>query len=732
MQHRYRTLCSLTVGRLARMILLPLIVLVGCLPAFAQGQSSIRVFYPNGGETLVVDSTVQIRWLASGVSGQLTIEYSADSGSTWTFIDTVTARTGFDSLAWQIPLDTTRKGLVRISSGTVNDVSNNVFTISTVPPRTLTVLYPNGGQLFKVDSTITIRWTGLNVTGTLSVEYSADGGTTWESIGTKAAVTGADSLVWVIPNDTTTRALVRVRTSDSSVQDASNAVFSIKLQINPSVKVSYPNGGEVFAADSTVRIRWEAEDMTGLLTVQYSADSGKTWKPVGNKAVRIGPDTLAWKVPNDPTTHALVRVGTFNASVSDTSDMIFTITARPDSLNPTVTVLYPNGAEVFAPDSTVQVQWRSRNLSGQISAQLSIDGGTSWQPIGNKAARDGLDTLAWKVPNVSTQTALIRISNGQGAAVVRDTSDATFTITGAPDTLNPTVTVLYPNGNETFMADSSVTVRWQSQDIVGQLVVQYSVDGKTWKAVGNKTARAGLDSLVWKVPDDPSTTALLRIGTANGSLRDTCNAYFTILAAVIDTTTPSLKILYPNGGERFPEDTSIYIRWRSIKITSRIFVAYSINGGGTWTVIDSLNPTSGVDSLLWKVPAQTSQNAYILVSSVDGAIKDASDNGFRVILAGSSSVDPSVRLESGTSLVGVFPNPASSGAEIRWRQSVPADVSLRLIGQDGRAVRTVDGGHREAGSGALRFNLDGLSSGTYLYELHIGSEALTGIMTVVR
>jgi hypothetical protein len=149
-------------------------------------------------------------------------------------------------------------------------------------------------------------------------------------------------------------------------------------------------------------------------------------------------------------------------------------------------------------------------------------------------------------------------------------------------------------------------------------------------------------------------------------------------------------------------------------------------------VIDSLDPVSGVDSLLWRVPSQASQNAYVIVSTVDGAMKDASDNSFRVVPAGAASVDSDPRSDVGTVLVGVFPNPASSDAEVRWRQSAPADVSLRLFGSDGRLVGTVDGGAHEAGPGVLRFGLDGLSSGVYLYELRIGRETRAGTMTVVR
>ena len=85
-------------------LLLPLLFLVGAsISASAQGQGFLAVQYPSGGQNLVIDSTVQIRWISQNNTGTLNISYSIDSGATWTLIDTATAHNGQDSMAWVVP-----------------------------------------------------------------------------------------------------------------------------------------------------------------------------------------------------------------------------------------------------------------------------------------------------------------------------------------------------------------------------------------------------------------------------------------------------------------------------------------------------------------------------------------------------------------------------------------------------------------------------------------------------
>ncbi|MFN8395566.1 MAG: hypothetical protein U0176_13075 [Bacteroidia bacterium] len=74
----------------------------------------------------------------------------------------------------------------------------------------------------------------------VSLEYSTNGGTTWNTI-----VSSGGSYSWVIPNVYSTNALVRATdVSVSCNSDVSNAPFTLTSQVT----VTIPNGGEVFPA----------------------------------------------------------------------------------------------------------------------------------------------------------------------------------------------------------------------------------------------------------------------------------------------------------------------------------------------------------------------------------------------------------------------------------------------------------------------------------------------------
>ncbi|MFT5751457.1 MAG: hypothetical protein ACI86L_000959 [Dokdonia sp.] len=89
----------------------------------------------------------------------------------------------------------------------------------------LTVTYPNGGEKFFSAGSLqnTIRWDRINTTGTFLVEYSLDGGSTWDDVGTAGAT--ARHIDWTAPPIFTGDALIRV--TSGSFSDESDETFNI-------------------------------------------------------------------------------------------------------------------------------------------------------------------------------------------------------------------------------------------------------------------------------------------------------------------------------------------------------------------------------------------------------------------------------------------------------------------------------------------------------------------------
>ena len=91
------------------------------VPKHSGGQVPLAYLqYPNGGETLTANQTIQIRWLADDDEGVefVDIEYSSNAGNTWGLIASQIPHSG--SFSWSVPDQNTEQGWIRITA-TDND-----------------------------------------------------------------------------------------------------------------------------------------------------------------------------------------------------------------------------------------------------------------------------------------------------------------------------------------------------------------------------------------------------------------------------------------------------------------------------------------------------------------------------------------------------------------------------------------------------------------------------------
>ena len=108
---------------------------------------TVAVASPNGGETLAVGSVRNILWSTVPGIGNVKIEFSADSGSTFPNLIAYTANNG--SYSWAVPDSIGANIRVRIS----DSANANVFDASDANFRiagAFTLLTPNGGEVWNV------------------------------------------------------------------------------------------------------------------------------------------------------------------------------------------------------------------------------------------------------------------------------------------------------------------------------------------------------------------------------------------------------------------------------------------------------------------------------------------------------------------------------------------------------------------------------------------------------
>src|SRR5207245_2582230 len=157
-------------------------------------------------------STQPITWTATGTVANVKLEYSKDNFATATVISASAPNTG--SYTWTIPdaISTTVKVRVTdVSDPAASDTSDANFKVQDA-----------------FTPTRTVAWTTSGTVPNVKLEYSKDNFVADVRVITASAA-NTGSYNWIVPDDPTTTARVRVSdVNDGTVLDTSDAVFRIE------------------------------------------------------------------------------------------------------------------------------------------------------------------------------------------------------------------------------------------------------------------------------------------------------------------------------------------------------------------------------------------------------------------------------------------------------------------------------------------------------------------------
>ena len=504
---------------------------------------------PNGGETLQQECTYYITWNSASFFTTVKLEYSTNNGTSWNTITTAATNNG--SYGWTVPNIGSGQCLVRASNSTslsVNDVSNATFTIAPA----ITVLSPNGGETWVGCSTYPITFAHTNCNSYYNIDYSTNGGSTWTNIATSlyTSSTYTTSYNWQVPNGlTSSQCLIRVSDYYGTLaSDVSNANFNI-IPSND-ITVTAPNGGENITGLSTYTITWtNLPSASGQYQLQYSTNNGSSWT---NIVSNITGNAYIWTVPNIPSTQCLVKVIDYVTPCKyDNSDATFTISPA----TPTLTA--PNGGETLQQECTYYITWNSASFFTTVRLEYSTNNGTTWNTITTAATNNG--SYGWTVPNIGSGQCLVRASNSTSLSV-NDVSNATFTIA-------PAITVLSPNGGETWVGCSTYPITFAHTNCNSYYNIDYSTNGgSTWTNIATSlyTSSTYTTSYNWQVPNGlTSSQCLIRVSDYYGTLAsDVSNANFNIIPSNDITVTA------PNGGENITGLSTYTITWTNLPSAS--------------------------------------------------------------------------------------------------------------------------------------------------------------------
>lgn len=570
---------------------------------FTIAAPGITVTSPNGGEIWTINQSESFTWTSQFIQGNVRIDINRDyPNGVWTTIYASVPNDGIE--VWNPTGPPTTNARIRIVS--VNDP--NIFDISdgnfTIRAPTITVTSPNGGETWLVNTQQQITWTtDTTFHGNIHIQLNrAYPNGPWTTLFSN--ISPDSNVVWTVTGPPTGEARIRVVAAfDTTISDVSNANFTIAA---PAITVTSPNGGEIWTINQTRTITWTSQFIQGNVRVELNRNypSG-AWTVLFNNTPNDGSEN--WVVTGPPTTSARIRVVSINdTSYNDISNANFIIRA------PVITVTSPNGGEFWPINSVQNITWTvDTAFVGNVNVQLNRNYPSgAWETLFSDIPSNL--PASWTVVGPPSQAARIRVV-AVFDTTVSDISNANFSI------VNPTLTVIYPNGGDTLFAGSNYTIRWTRQYVSGSVQVHLnrSYPNGEWVLLGTTNA----DTLVWEATQPETWEARIRVRAVNDTtVADVSDANFAILVnSVADRSSAIpkefvLENAYPN-----PFNTSTTIK---VGVPKEAFVnlaVYNLLGQKVATLhYDKLSP--GYHSFIWNAP-MTASGVYIVRMATNDYVK---------------------------------------------------------------------------------------------------------------
>ncbi|MFO7660151.1 MAG: Ser-Thr-rich GPI-anchored membrane family protein [Candidatus Cloacimonadaceae bacterium] len=370
---------------------------------------------------------------------------------------------------------------------------------------TITVLSPNGGENWYTGNIYPITWTYTNLTGNVYIQLVPYSNTSTQpalTIATNVPIADG-SYAWSIPATLTINGSYKIRivwlsVLDVYIADESDGPFTISSgYVTPSITVTSPNGGENWQIGQTYPITWNYTNLTGTVRIELVSPS---MTPIANIIAEtpIEDGVYNWTIPNSVMPASFYRIHIVWNSIltvyfGDLSDADFTISAG--AIVPSVTVLQPNGGEVWMRGRTYQIRWQSVNPSAAGSVEIALFNGLSSGTVPIIIAPNTPDDgyFAWTIPRniVTGRRYKIRIRqlyyNG-----AMDFSDGYFAILGLP--VISIVDVIKEAGKISFNIES------ESAEPVSVKI--YNLKGQVVKNLVSAELISGSKTITWNGLND--------------------------------------------------------------------------------------------------------------------------------------------------------------------------------------------------------------------------------------
>ena len=217
---------------------------------------------------------------------------------------------------------------------------------------------------------------------------------------------------------------------------------------------------------------------------------------------------------------------------------------------------------------------------------------------------------------------------GSSSTELRDWLDPQNTGATTMNSYSPvSISVTSPNGGENWTIGSVHSITWSSTNLSQNVKIELnrSYPSSTWETIIASTANSGTYS--WTVTGAATTTARIRISAVTAiSLKDVSDANFTISTS----SSPSITVTAPNGGESWMVGDINAITWSSANISENVKIELNRSyPSSTWETI--VAGTANTGSYSWTATGPATATARVRITgTVQTTVGDTSDANFTV------------------------------------------------------------------------------------------------------
>ncbi|MCD6217411.1 hypothetical protein J7L05_06085 [bacterium] len=206
---------------------------------------------------------------------------------------------------------------------------------------------------------------------------------------------------------------------------------------------------------------------------------------------------------------------------------------------------------------------------------------------------------------------------------------ATYQIFTATVVPGDGITVIHPNGGETWGISSSQTVTWSSTGTIANVNIELSLDSGSNFTVPIANTVPNTGSFIYNpVGNFPTENARVRIyNSLDATIVDESDNDFTI-----EDIQGPIQVITPNGGEIWAKNTQQNITWTADADITYVRIYLSMDSGLSYTIpITGSTQNDGIHQ--WNIPEEAIgiNNRIKVQKLTDPLIFDESDADFQVV-----------------------------------------------------------------------------------------------------